>query len=149
MKTHIDMNEHLAEHFTLREMTLSGTAIRLGIDNTPNEKEVTHLRTLCQEVLEPLRRRFGVIRINSGFRCPELNKAVGGVDNSQHKRGQAADIHCASVEEAKRMYDYIRQHLDYDQLLLERKLGNGCCWLHVSYVCRKLNRRQASFLVVK
>jgi len=151
MKTQLNYNEHLAEHFTLREMTQSGTALRENIANIPTEETVENLRQLCQHVLEPLRRRFGVLRITSGYRSPELNKAVGGVANSQHMRGEAADIHCSSLQSARRMYDYARTHLDFDQLILERRLGNGCCWLHISYVAQpghRENRHQAFWLKV-
>lgn len=149
MKTQQEfLNQRLAEHFTLREMIQSGTARRLGIDNIPDEQAVAHLRQLCQEVLEPLRRQFGMIRISSGYRCRELNDAVGGATNSQHLRGQAADIHCSSLSEARRKYDYIRRNLPFDQLLLEQRLINGCCWLHVSYVSQQLNRHTARFLSV-
>jgi hypothetical protein len=149
MKTHhINFDERLAEHFTLREMIASGKAMKLKIDNTPDEASVARLRTLCQHVLEPIRRRFGRTIVSSGYRCKELNDAVGGVDNSQHLSGQAADIHCSSLQAARQRYDFIRQHLDFDQLLLERRLSNGCCWLHVSYVSPAENRRMARFLNV-
>ena len=69
----------LSEHFSLREMTASGTAMQLNIDNTPDEAQTECLRNLCQQVLEPLRKRFGVIRVTSGFRSKRLNNAVGGV----------------------------------------------------------------------
>lgn len=140
MKTPFDYDEHLAEHFTLGEMLRSGKAVRLKIDNTPGEAEVRALRALCQHVLEPLRQRFGRIIITSGYRSERLNEAVGGVANSQHLRGEAADIHCSSMQQARRYYDYIAQHLDFDQLLLEKRLKNGCCWIHVSYVGER-NRR--------
>ena len=149
MKTHhINFDERLAEHFTLREMIASGKAMKLKIDNTPDEASVARLRTLCQHVLEPIRRRFGRTIVSSGYRCKELNDAVGGVDNSQHLSGQAVDIHCSSLQAARQRYDFIRQHLDFDQLLLERRLSNGCCWLHVSYVSPAENRRMARFLNV-
>lgn len=148
MKTHTNLNDRLAEHFTLREMVASGTARRLNIENIPTERDVDCLRRLCQQVLEPLRRRFGVLRVTSGYRCEALNEAVGGQPCSQHLYGQAADLHCSSAESARRMYDYVRQHLDFDQVLLERRLSNGCCWLHVSYVSPRLNRRQASLLTL-
>lgn len=143
MKTQMNLDERLAEHFTLREMLASGKARELNIDNMPTQRDVDCLRRLCQQVLEPLRRRFGVVRITSGYRSQQLNEAVGGVPQSQHCYGQAADIHCPSLEAARRMYDYIGSHLDFDQLLLERKLSNGCCWLHVSYVSPGLNRHKA------
>ena len=145
---HTILDDHLSEHFTLREMVASGTARKNDIDNIPDAQAVAHLRALCQNVLEPLRRRFGVIRITSGYRSPRLNDLLGGAERSQHLRGQAADVHCPSLAAARSMYDYIRLHLDYDQLLLEQRLTNGCCWLHVSYVCQALNRHDARFLHV-
>ena len=103
---------------------------------------VDRLRLLTEKVLEPLRLRFGVIRITSGYRCPRLNHAVGGRTVSQHLRGEAADIHISSMETGQKMFSYIEKNLDFDQLLFEHSMRNGCCWLHVS--CRKVgNRHQA------
>ena len=83
----------LSEHFTLSEFTKSITAERLGIDNKPGYEEVLAMRHLCREVLEPLRQHYGKpIRITSGYRCEELNSAVGGVRRSQHMLGEAADL---------------------------------------------------------
>ena len=147
MKTLFDLNEHLAGHFTLGEMLRSGQAIRLGIDNIPGEVEVEALRALCQNVLEPLRQQFGRILISSGYRCERLNKAVGGVANSQHLLGEAADIHCSSIVQAQRYFDYIACHLDFDQLLLERRLRNGCCWIHVSYAGERNRKIKGTFSV--
>lgn len=134
----------LSEHFSLEEMTRSGVAVRNGIENRPTEADVERLRLLCVNVLEPVRRRFGVTRISSGFRSPELNAAVGGVSSSQHMCGEAADIHISNIEAGRKIYDYIRRNLDFDQLLFERRLSNGCRWLHVSYTARRPNRRQAA-----
>ena len=120
----------LSEHFSLREMTASGTAMQLNIDNTPDEAQTECLRNLCQQVLEPLRKRFGVIRVTSGFRSKRLNNAVGGVICSQHLLGEAADLH-------------ISNNLDFDQLLFEHRMANGCIWLHVSYTKRHPNRHDA------
>ncbi|MBR1688994.1 MAG: DUF882 domain-containing protein [Prevotella sp.] len=133
----------LSEHFSLGEMVRSGVAIRKNIDNQPTADDIRRMQLLCQNVLEPLRRQFGVIRITSGYRCPALNRQVGGAPTSQHLLGEAADIHLSSREAGARMYHYIYQHLPFDQLLLERQLSNGCCWLHVSYTERRPNRRQA------
>ena len=148
-KENTNMSEQLSQHFTLHEMTASGTALRLGLEHTPTPAAVENLRALCVNVLEPLRRRFGVVRVTSGYRSEALNRAVGGVANSQHRRGEAADLHCSSLDEARRWFLFIRDHLDFDQLLLERKMGNGCCWLHVSYVRqpgRRKNRQMARFV---
>lgn len=136
----------LSEHFSLSEMTQSGTAIRLGIANVPAADDIERMRQLCVNVLEPVRRRFGVTRISSGFRSPELNSAVGGVAGSQHLLGEAADIHISNTEAGTKIFDYIRRNLDFDQLLFEHRMTNGCRWLHVSYTTRRANRRQAGTL---
>ena len=123
----------LTAHFSLREMCASGTAIRLGIRNEPSEEVVNRLQQLCKHVLEPLRKRFCVIRITSGYRCDKLNRVVGGVKNSQHRLGEAADIHVSDIEVGRKMFHYIKENLDFDQLLFEHIRENGTCWLHVSY----------------
>lgn len=133
----------LSEHFSLEEMIASGTAIRLHIANNPTAEAVDNLRRLCVNVLEPVRRRFGVTRITSGYRSPELNAAVGGEATSQHLRGEAADIHISNHEAGRKVFEYIRSNLEFDQLLFENRMSNGCCWLHVSYTTRRANRRQA------
>lgn len=127
------MDMQLSEHFTLREMTASGTAIDNGIENIPDKEQTAHLRALCRQVLEPLRKRFGKIRVTSGYRSEALNALVGGVPRSQHLRGEAADIHISSHEVGMKMYEYIRRHLPFDQLLFENVHRDGVCWLHVSY----------------
>ena len=148
MKTQEKKEQWLSEHFKLSEMTRSGTALRLHISNEPTAEDIKRLQLLCQNVLEPLRRRFGVIRITSGFRCPRLNQAVGGVKNSQHLIGEAADLHISNMEVGQKMYDFIRQETDFDQLLFEHRMSNGCSWLHVSYTERRKNRHLARSLWV-
>lgn len=138
----------LSKHFSLEEMTNSGTAIRLRIANRPSAVQIENLRQLCLNVLEPVRLRFGVTRITSGYRCPELNSAVGGVPDSQHTRGEAADIHISDMEVGRKMFDFIRLHTDFDQLLFERRIKGGCRWLHVSYTTRRPNRHEALHLSV-
>lgn len=91
----------LSEHFELKEFVASRTAKSLRINNEPAPCDIEHLKRLCDTVLEPLRSMFGDnarVYITSGYRCPELNKAVGGVSNSQHLQGLAADIHVAVVD---------------------------------------------------
>jgi len=131
----------LSEHFALEEFTRSATSVRLGIDNTPTAAIVERLRKLCQHVLEPLRLRFGVLKVTSGYRCRALNAAVGGAANSQHIRGEAADIFVSSEEVAKKMVDYAQRNLDFDQAILEHRRRTGSRWLHLSYTSSRKNRR--------
>ena len=138
----------LTEHFCLREFIISAAAVRHGIDNMPTDEAVANLKALCREVLEPLRRRFGVIRITSGYRSERVNRLVGGKPTSQHMRGEAADISLGSMEVGMKMYEYIRAHMTFDQLIFERNRKTGARWLHVSYRRDGHNRRQALMLNV-
>ena len=133
----------LTRHFNLREFAISAAAVRHGIDNVPPADAVERIRALCREVLEPLRRRFGVIRVTSGYRCPAVNRIVGGVATSQHVRGEAADINVGNIEVGRKMYEFVRSRLDFDQLILEYRHKTGARWLHVSYRTDGVNRRQA------
>ena len=131
----------LTEHFTLSEFVRSETATNRHIDNTPTQEVVDNLRALCRNVLEPARVEFGApIYITSGYRCPALNKAVGGKPTSQHLRGEAADLQVRGVENLRRLYNVIKSRGVFDQLLYE---SNGATkWIHVSYK-QSGNRRQA------
>ena len=127
----------LSKNFTYEEFIRSSTAERMGIDNRPKTKEeekkvIENLRNLCLEVLQPLRDYVGApVHINSGYRCPELNEAVGGVKNSQHCRGEACDIRIASPKQGREWAAWIEDNCRFDQMLLERN-KNGGVWLHVS-----------------
>lgn len=139
------LNQHLSEHFRLIEFVRSGTAIRLNIANTPSPQVVERLRALCVNVLEPLRRHFGVLRITSGYRCTALNKAVGGVANSQHLYGEAADLHVGSYENGRKMFEFVKQNLVFDQMLFEHKRKGDVHWLHISFKSdRGVNRCMAN-----
>lgn len=135
-------NMQLTEHFSLQEMIRSATAIKNGWQNIPDELAIINLTLLCTHVLEPLRRRFGVLRITSGYRSKQLNREVGGVEFSQHRFGQAADIFIPNNEVGKKMFDFVKEKLDYDQLIYEYVRQTGAQWLHVSYN-REHNRHQA------
>lgn len=138
--TQLSDDVQLSEHFRLSEFTRSATAIRHGIDNQPETEDIEALQSLCLNVLEPLRRRFGVIRITSGYRSPKLNSMIGGSRTSQHMRGEAADIHVGSLEVARKMYDFIMANVEFDRLLLEMKAGKVHC-LHISHTTERVNRR--------
>lgn len=123
----------LTEHFTLAEFVRSETADRKHIDNTPTHEVIDNLRALCRDVLEPARVAFGApIYITSGYRCPALNKAVGGKPTSQHLRGEAADLQVRGVENLRKLYRLIKDHGVFDQLLYETNKA-GVRWIHVSY----------------
>ena len=129
------MNTPVTMHFTIEELYASETAKRLGTDNKPSVQKMINLVYLAAYVLEPLRVAMSEpVRIRSGYRCEKLNKAVGGVYNSQHLKGQAADI-CIDGDMAKgrRWFNYIRDHLNFDQLIWEHD-RSGTYWIHVSFV---------------
>lgn len=132
----------LTEHFTLAEFVRSETADRKHIDNTPTPDVIENLRALCRDVLEPARLAFGApIYITSGYRCPALNKAVGGKPTSQHLRGEAADLQVRGIDNLRKLYRLIKDHGVFDQLLYESNKA-GVRWIHVSYK-QGGNRRQA------
>ena len=131
----------LSKNFTLGEMIQSQTAIRKGIDNTPNGDQILNLIDLCENVLQPLRDHIGAIYISSGFRSQKLNVAIGGSTTSQHcaLNGAAADIDMGGKN--REIFEYIKNELPFDQLIWE--FGNEECpsWVHVSYKEGK-NRKQ-------
>ena len=130
------MNTPVTMHFTIEEMYASDTAKRLGIDNKPTTQKMINLVYLCAHVLEPLRVAMNEpIKIGSGYRCEKLNKAVGGVYNSQHLKGQAADL-CidGDIKKGRKWFNYIKDHLPFDQLIWEHNPKTGSYWVHVSYV---------------
>lgn len=122
-------------HFMIEELYASDTAKRLGIDNKPSVQQMINLVYLAAYVLEPLRVAMNEpIKIGSGFRCKALNKAVGGVYNSQHLKGQAVDL-CidGDIAKGKKWFNYIKDHLPFDQLIWEHN-AKGTYWVHVSFV---------------
>lgn len=153
----------LTPHFMLSEFVKSSTASAQKIDNTPSKEVMGNLKTLCEQVLEPLRQHFGVpIEINSGYRCPALNRAVGGAVNSQHMTGEAADIHIpvhdfvdsnghhhSNMNILKKWFTWIMDNCDFDQLIKETT-NRRTYWIHVS--CkrdRSKNRHQVITFMLK
>ena len=140
----------LSPHFKLVEFTRSATAQARHIDNTPDEEQIKNLKFLCDNVLEPLREQFGPIIIGSGFRCPALNTAVGGVKNSQHKSGEACDIHLPSIEVGKKYFEFLKKLPIFDQLIWERdNPRSNHYWIHVSIKRSGKNRKQVIPLLNK
>jgi hypothetical protein len=125
----------LTENFTLSELTKSETAARRGLDNTPGDEVIENLRNLCVNLLQPLRTAYGRgIHVNSGYRSPDVNAAVGGSRTSDHCRGMAADIEIPGVANAD-LAAYIQQYFKFTQLILEFYTPGipDSGWVHVSY----------------
>lgn len=131
---------NLTANFRLWELVKSSTADRLGIDNTPNSEEIGNLRKLCEKILQPARDALGPIRISSGFRSEELNIAVGGVSNSDHRLGFAADVIPINVG-TKKLAEWVVENCpEFDQVILEFGTLDNPNWIHLSAAPR--NRKQ-------
>jgi len=125
----------LTNNFSLKELTTSDTAIRRGLDNTPNEAVTANLKTLAEKILQPVREHYGKsVKVNSGYRSPEVNAAVGGSRTSDHCKGQAADIEITGVANGD-LAKYIAENYKFTQVILEfYTLGiPDSGWVHVSY----------------
>jgi len=134
----------LSEHFTLEELTKSETALRLGIENKPDEDEIVNLVELCNRILEPVRKHFGIpFSPNSAYRGPKLNKAIGASSKSQHQTGHAVDIELVGVDNYE-LAKWIEGNLNFDQLILEFYTGHPSSgWVHISLI-EEFNRRKVN-----
>ena len=140
----------LTANFSLHELTKSETALRMGFDNTPGEAETESLRLLCEKVLQPVRDHYGKgVKVNSGFRSPESNAAVGGSKTSDHCKGQAADIEIPGVPNAE-LAQWIMDNLEYTQLILEFYTPGipDSGWVHVSYDPNNLKKQELTAMKV-
>ncbi len=133
----------LSPNFSLKEMTQSQTALRLGLDNEPNEEQKENLKQLCLNVLQPLREYYqNPIKISSGFRSAKLSEAIGSSANSQHCKGEAADFELIGHDNLN-VASHIKNNFQYDQLILEYYDGTlNSGWIHCSYSSRN-NRKMA------
>jgi len=134
----------ISKHISYREGVYSRTALRRGIKNNPNAEQMENMVAIAEKVFEPLRMWVGgPIKINSFFRSPELNKAIGGSGKSQHCHGQAIDLDdtFGNATNAE-MYEFIKQNLDFDQMIWEFGDDNNPDWVHVSYVSPDQNRKR-------
>jgi len=138
------MSDRISEHISLKEGIKSHTATRLNIDNIPRELDLINMKTIAEQVFEPLRKWVGgPIAINSFYRSPKLNSAIGGSTTSQHCIGCALDIDDNyGYKTNAEMYDYIKNNLDYDQIIWEFGTEDNPDWVHVSYVSEDANRRR-------
>ena len=134
----------ISSHISYREGVYSTTATRKGISNTPNDEQLENMELVADEVFEPLRAWVnGPIKINSFFRSPELNTAIGGSSKSQHCKGQAIDIDDTFGKATNaEMYHYIKDNLDFDQMIWEFGNDDNPDWVHVSYVSAQKNRNR-------
>ena len=134
---------NLSENFTLQELIYSDTAVRMGIDNKPNDETVENLKILCENILEPIRSHFKApVVVSSGYRSEAVCLAVGSSSKSQHIKGQAVDFEIFGIPN-KDVTDWVVQNLDYDQCILEfwndKEPNSG--WVHCSY-SKDNNRKQ-------
>lgn len=136
--------EKISKHISYKEGVYSRTALRLGLKNEPSEVHLNNMRIIAEKVFEPLRTYVnGPIKINSFYRSPELNQAIGGSSKSQHCKGQAIDIddtfgHASNKE----MFNWIKANCNYDQMIWEFGTDQNPAWVHVSYVSKEDNRNR-------
>jgi len=136
---------NLSKNLTLAEATKSATAIRRGIDNTPHGEHLDNLFVIANNIFQPIREHFGVpISVTSGYRSEALNKAIGGSKTSQHSKGQALDLDAdvfGGITNAD-IFHYIKDNLDFDQLIWEFGNSQEPNWVHVSDSCGVNNRKE-------
>ena len=131
----------ISKHISEKEATKSVTALRLGIDNTPDGDTLNNMKIVAEKVFEPLREYVGgAIKINSFYRSPELCEAIGSKATSQHTKGEAIDIDSLGEKTNAELFYYIKDNLDYDQIIWEHGDDENPDWIHASYVSKKANR---------
>ena len=138
------MNTYLSRNFTLEELCASATAKAKGIRNNPGQTDIVNLCALAHQILQPLRNAMNEpIKIGSGYRSLALNRAVGGVNNSQHMKGEAADL-CidGDMKKGRRWFNWILDNCDFDQLIWEKNPKTGSEWVHVSFVYQDFGKNR-------
>ena len=136
--------ERISKHISYPEAIHSNTAKRKGIDNTPSQTQVDAMRLLAEKIFEPLREWVGgPIKVNSFFRSVTLNESIGGASSSQHCKGQAMDIDDVyGYKSNAEMYNWIKENLNFDQMIWEFGTDMQPNWVHVSYVSEEDNRNK-------
>jgi len=136
----------ISNNLTLSELTTSQTAIRKKIDNTPSSEVISNLKLVATKVFEPIREYLAQpIKISSGYRSPSLNKAIGGAKNSQHTTGEALDLQGLGTLKNSQIFNYIKNNLEFDQLIWEFGDNKEPAWVHVSYK-KTGNRKQILYI---
>lgn len=135
---------NLSDNLTLAEVTRSESAKRFGIDNNPSDPIIKKLKSLAKNIFQPIRENFGApIYISSGFRSEALNKALRGASGSQHTKGEAIDIDNDGTDISNTdIFNFIKDNLDFDQLIWEFGDDEKPDWVHVSYVSKTRNRKK-------
>lgn len=131
---------NLSEHITLDQGTFSQTATRAGIENYPNIDQVEAMKLVSEHIIEPALKTCPTTSISSFFRCEKLNASIGGASSSQHCKGEAVDL--VTKGQNKDLFYWIKNNLEFDQLIWEFGSVNSPAWVHVSYVEHRTNRRQ-------
>ena len=134
----------ISKHISYKEAVHSATAKRRGIENVPNDEQLDNMYKVAEFIFEPLRLYVGgPIKITSFFRSPKVNIAIGGSTKSQHCQGQAIDVDDVfGYKSNYEMFNYIRENLDFDQLIYEFGSNDNPDWVHCSYVSKKDNRNR-------
>jgi hypothetical protein len=134
----------LSKNLSLAEVMRSETAKRKGVSNMPTPEHIENFKKLAEKVFQPIREHFGVpIHISSGYRSAALNKAVGGSSSSQHCTGEAIDIDMDGTSITnKQIFDFIKEHLEFDQMIWEFGTSANPDWVHVSYESTGKQRKQ-------
>lgn len=135
--------KNISKYITYLEATTSQTATRKGINNTPTDAELINMQRVAVRIFDVVRDHFKTpLRVSSFYRCLKLNTAVGGAKNSQHKTGQAIDIQGTGNVSNKAIFEFIKNNLEFDQLIWEFGNETNPAWVHVSYVSKEKNRKQ-------
>jgi len=134
----------ISKHISYKEATFSQTALRRDLDNTPNDEQLKCMEEVAENIFEPLREWVGgPIKVNSFFRGKPVNTAIGGARTSQHMKGQAIDIDDTfGYKTNAEMYHYIKDNLDFDQMIWEFGDDKNPNWVHVSWVSHRQNRKK-------
>ena len=128
-------------YFTIQELCRSDAAAKIGYNNYPTPAQCDCLVRLVENILDPARKELGAaITVTSGYRCPRLNTYLKGATSSQHLKGEAADLVCATLALTRRLFDILRRRGGFDQLIYEKGDDKAPAWVHVSYTIKKANR---------